>query len=462
MNPLHLLLILRAHWKVAFGVFLFTLVVGITVTLLMPKQYVTSTSLVFDVKSSDPVAGAFLPVVPGYLQTQVDIIKSDHIAQQVVTALKLDQSPTLKRRWQDETGGKTNLQYWIGELLQKGLMVSISNGTNIISISFAAGDPSFAAAVANAYAQAYIITNIELKVDPARQYSRWFGDQAKVMRENLEKAQAALSEYQQEHGIVSKEEHLDTEMARLNELTAQLTQAQEQAVEVRSKQNAKSDELPDVNQSSMVQSLKTDIARQEAKLQEAGENLGVNHPQYQRMAAELATLKAQLQSEKNAIVSSLSTSKNIALSKESQLRAAIESQKKKLLELKGGRDRLAVLQRDVDAAQSAYDTVIKRYNQTSLESQVTQTNVSVLNPAIQPPEPASPNIKKSLAMTLLLALILGGGAAYLLELLDKKVRTVDDLVEMLQVPVLAVIEGPRRSNRLVEIARQQLLRLESK
>ena len=68
--------------------------------------------------------------------------------------------------------------------------------------------PEFAAAVANAFAHAYMSTTIELKVEPARQYADWFGTQGKELRDRLEKAQAKLSAYQQEHGIVASDERV--------------------------------------------------------------------------------------------------------------------------------------------------------------------------------------------------------------------------------------------------------------
>ncbi len=140
-------------------------------------------------------------------------------------------------------------------------------------------------------------------------------------------------------------------------------------------------------------------------------------------------------------------------------RRAIAAQKKKILQLRSERDQLAVLQRDVDAAQSAYDAVTRRFNQTSLESQLTQTNVSVLNPAVEPSAPSSPNFKKNMALTVLLGLMLSGGVAFLLELINRRVRSADDLAQMLQLPVLAIIEGPRKRSRLLFWRRPPLLTL---
>jgi polysaccharide biosynthesis transport protein len=460
MTPLQFLLILRAHYKAALAVFVLTLIAGATFSYLMPKKYVATSSLVFDVRTPDPVAGINMTPARGYMETQVEIIKSDRIAQRVVETLKLDKSPSVIEDWKKSGQGKVNIQQWLGERVSQGLGVTQGKNNNIIELSYASGDPAFAATLANAYAQAYISTNIDLRVDPARQYSAWFAEQAKVMRENLEKAQERLSQYQQEHGIVAKEGEMDAEMSKLNQLVSELTAAQGQTVDIQSKAGS-SEVISGFAEAGLVQSLKSDIARLEVKVKEASENLGKNHPQYQRMEAELASLKNQLEVEKLNVTRELSVSRNVSKDKERQLRAAIEAQKRKLLDLKGGHDDLAVLERDVEAARSAYDNVVKRYNQTSLESQVDQTNVSILNPAIEPVLPASPDQQKNAAITLLASVLMGVGVALLLEFLDRRVRTVRDLEDMLQVPVLAVIGSARGNNRLARLA-SQTLRLEFK
>lgn len=451
MKPMQLLRMLLAHYKAALAVFVVTLTAGIAATEFMPKQYETSTSLVFDVKSPDPIAGLLVPLAPGFIATQTEIIKSDRVAQRVVRLLRLDENATLKNQWAEATGGKGSiaLNVWIAELIQKGLTVTPERQSTIINLVYRAADPAFATLVANAFAQIYIDTNIELRVDPARQASRWFQEQGKLMRENLEKAQSALSAFQQEKGLVAKDEQMDTEMSKLRDLSAQLTLLQGQNLEALGKQKSGADTLPEVMQNSLLVSLRSDINRQEAKLQEIAGNLGRNHPQYQRMETEIAALKRQLEVETRHVTSSFSTTRSVGKGRESELIVAIEAQKKKLLRLRTERDQLAVLQRDVDAAQSAYEGVTRRFNQTSLESQIAQTNVSVLNPAVAPIKPSSPNVPKILAITVLIGIILSMGIALLLEMLDQRIRAIDDLADMLQLPVLAVIERPRTPKRLL-------------
>ena len=103
--------------------------------------------------------------------------------------------------------------------------------------------------MANGFAQAYMDVTIELKVDPARQYARWFGDQGKVLRDNLEKAQTRLSQFQQQKGIVAREEQSDTETTRLADLSTQLLKAQAETDDARLKQQQSGragDRLPEV------------------------------------------------------------------------------------------------------------------------------------------------------------------------------------------------------------------------
>ena len=454
MNPVTFLLILRDRYMVALAVALLTLSVGAGVSLNLQKRYVAETSLMVDVRSPDPVAALLSQtgIAPGTMGTQVDIIKSDRVARKAVRMLRLDENPAVVRMWQETTGGRGQVADWMANLLQKGLKVTPSRESNLITISYQGTDPAFVASVANAYAQAYIEASVELKVEPARQYARWFGDQAKILRENVEKAQARLSVFQQSKGIVATEETMDYELAKLNELSSRLTAAQGETRDAQIKQrsgNGGADALPEVMSNPVVAGLRSKIADLEAKVKEAAGNLGTQHPQYRRMEAELAELKARLAAESSHVASGYTASSAVGRSKEAELTKAIEAQKNKLLAVRKERDEIAVLVRDIDTAKRAYEAVNNRYNQTSLESQVTQTNVSVLTPAMDPIEPTFPKpMPQMLLMLAALGILLGCGAALGLEMIDRRIRSPKDLAEMLQLPVLAVIEPGRKPRRL--------------
>jgi chain length determinant protein EpsF len=452
------LLIFRARYKLALAVMLATLAVAIPVILLLPRQYTATTSMVLDIRSPDPITAL---LTPSNMATQEDIIKSERVAHKVVELLKLDQDAALQAKWRDAGDGKGSFETWLIERLQKSLVINpLRRESNIITIEYKSADPRFAAKAANAFAQAYVDAMIELKVEPARQYSRWFGEQGKALRDKLEVAQARLAEFQQKKGIVSREETApDAESARLNELTSQLTAAQAERVEASSKERSAgaANAHPDVLGNNVVQGLRGEIARQEAKLKDASGNLGRNHPQYRGMEAELAELKARLAAETRQVAGSYSTARSAGADKESELRTAVEAQRKKLLALRLDRDQLAVLQRDVEAAKNAYEAVERRFNLTSVESQATQTNVFLLRPATEPLMPSSPKLGRDSLAALLAGLVLGLGAALAREMLDRRVRCVDDVTVALEMPVLVVLS--RDANRNLLGGEPQLARL---
>src|SRR5882762_263685 len=459
LNLRQYLLIFRARYRLALAVTLATVTIAIPAIFLWPRQYTATTSMVLDIRSPDPITALLMP---SNMATQEDIIKSERVAQKVVTALKLEQDPALQAKWREAQDGKGSLEVWLIERLQKGLVINpVRRESNTITIQFKSSDPRFAAAAANAFAQAYVDAMIELKVEPAKQYAHWFGEQGKSLREKLEAAVARLAEFQQEKRMVAKDETLDSETLKLNELTSQLTTVQGQTVDARSKlRSGVANTLPEVQASQVIQGLRSEIARQEAKLKDASGNLGRNHPQYRSMESELAELKARLEAETRHVARSVSAAGAVGSDKENELKAAIEAQRKTLLELRADRDQLAVLQRDVDAAKNAYAEVERRYTQTSLESQATQTNVFVLRPAVEPTEPSSPKVFRDTLGAVLLGAMLGFGAAYFLETRDRRVLCVDDVAQMLQAPVLGVVQCGNRSGlaRFAQPATPPLLR----
>ena len=436
------LLILRARYRVALLALLVTVAATAIVSLVLPKQYTTGAAVVIDVKAPDMVSGMILQgmMAPGYMATQVDIINSDRVARAVVKLLKMDQSAAIQQQWQEATKGEGQLLDWLATLLQKNLDVKPARESTVININYTASDPEFATAVANAFAQAYINVNLDLQVAPARQYASFFEEQTKTARGKLEKTQQALSDYQQKHGITSTDERLDFETAKLNETSSQLTGIQGQTTDSQSKRiNAKADTVAEVMQSPLINGLKADIARLEAKLIESNVNLGKNHPQTQRAEAELASLKAQLSAETRKITTSIETTYQISRSREKQLVDSLEKQKKRVLLLNKQRDELNVLRRDIESAQRSFELVSQRASQTDIASQTNQTNIAVLNPAFVPTQPSKPRVFLNILVSIFLGTLLGVGLALMLELKDRKVRSTQDLFEALDLPVLGSI-----------------------
>jgi len=442
MNLQQLILILKARYKIALFTMLVIVAATLAISLLISPRYAATTSIVVDVHSPDPLLGTILAgPSTSYLPTQVDIITSDRTAYRAISILQLDKNRAVRDKWLEETGGHGKLENWLAAVLLSNLKVKPSTDSNVINIKYTSADPQFSASVANAFARAYMETTVALKAEPAQEYATWFNEQGKTLRQNLESAQAKLAAYQQKQGIVVTDARVDTEMAKLSDLSAQLTAVEALSTDARSKATVGSaaDTLPEVMNSSLIQNLKADISRLQGKLREAGCNLGVNHPQYQRMQAELSALRQSLRAETQKIASSYGTSVDVGSDRAGLLRQLIAAQKQKIFELQTQRDEARVLEGEVAAAQKAYDSVAEQYSKTNLEGKATQTNVSVLSAAEPPLQPTAPLPVLYTLIAAVLGTFIGIGVAFLMEMFDRRIRTIEDVEIGMGLPVLAVI-----------------------
>jgi chain length determinant protein EpsF len=309
--------------------------------------------------------------------------------------------------------------------------------------------------------QAFLETSVELRADPARQYSSFFDERAKQLRDQVEAAQAKLSTFQREHGLVVNDERLDVETQRLNELSSQLVQLQAQSAdsESRSRQarGASSDAMMEVLSNPVVGTLKTELSRAEAKLQELNSRLGQNHPQVIEAKANIAELQSRMNAEIRRVSGSMDIANKINRSREADIRASLEAQRAKVLKLKAERDEAAVLQRDAENAQRSYDNVLARRAQSSLESQANQTNIGVLSSAAPPATPTGPKVLLNTLLSVAVGSLLAIAAAVLVELIDRRVRTLGDAADALGLPLLGVLPGPAPRRRLFAQRRIPLL-----
>lgn len=447
MNFSQFVAILRARWKLSAALLALIVVGTAAFSLLSPKRYTASASVVVDVKP-DPITGIVLGQMlnPSIMATQVDIIQSSRVATRVARNLKLNENPLVREQWQDATGGVGDLNDWLARNFLTQLEVRPSRESNVISIGFQAPDPTFAAALANAFVQAYIDTAVELRVDPAKQYSGFFDQRAKDARDALEAASSRLSVFQRDNGIVGSDERLDVETARLSDLSSQLVMMQAISSESRSRQAqaaaGKGDRLSEAMVNPVVTNLKFELNRAEAQLQELTSRLGDKHPQVEQARASVAEMRSRLNTELQRSTSSVGVTASINSSREAQTRSQLEAQRAKVLKLKEQRDAMGVLQRDVENAQRSYDTLVGRLNQTLLESQTQQSNINVLSPATVPLKPSSPKVLLNMALAAFVGTLLAVGLALVRELLDRRVRSTTDLIDTLGVPVLGVLPKP--------------------
>jgi succinoglycan biosynthesis transport protein ExoP len=451
------LLALRGRLRIFALMFLGTVLVATLASLALPKSYKATVALLVDAKDEQSLSNVLRPLaLPqerlSYMQTQVDILTSRKVARKVVEELKLAQSPSMAASDKDADSARMAEDRLAESLLRK-LKVETTQ-SNVVQASFSSQDARLSAQVANAFAKAYVDTMLELRVEPTREAAAWFDERLKGLRANLEDAQAKLTDYHKQQGIVSADERSDVEITRLGALSDEISKAQEQTFQWNSREQqarrfiergGPPDRVPEVLDNAFVQKMKADLLQAETKLQELATQYGSNHPQYQRQLSVVQSLRERLDAEMKKVVAGVEGSARQSRQREADLTKAMAAQRARVLDLKEHRNELTLLRRNVESAERAYDTAMQRSVVSQVESRASQTNVTVLNPAVVPSEPSSPQIGLNILLSVIVGAMLGIGTVVVMEMSDRRVRSRSDLDNAQNVPLLGALNAWRHA-----------------
>jgi chain length determinant protein EpsF len=439
------LLALRARRKAFVTVLAAVIVTAVAVAFIVPKKYVATATVLIDARDEQTMERSRMGAREraGYVATQIDLIRSPRVAKQVVRDMKLAQMPGVREEWEAATGGVGTLEDWLAAGLIDGVVADVP-GSNVLGIRYSSSDPREAAAVANAFAKAYLETSLALRTEPTREAAEWFDKQLAGLRAQVNQAQNKLAAYQKSKGITFADERGDVDASRLAELMGAYATARNAAHEaqIRHRQaeqvaaSGTPDAMAEIMASAPIAEARAALATAETAFNAATVDLGPNHPVYQRLERDVKAQRARLDAQMKKVVSSLGAAAAQAQRREEELKKAVTEQNARIHSMKDHRAVMAVMMRDVENAQRAYDAVLSRQVTNQIESRATTTNVAMLSPAIEPLKPAHPKIGLISALAVFIGVLLAAAVVYVLEALDRRVRSRADLESRLAVPSL--------------------------
>lgn len=345
-----------------------------------------------------------------------------------------------------------------------GLKVKLVPKTEIIEISSTQPDPERAALVANTVAEVFLKDRLNRRLGSLQQAVGWLQAELKDEQIDLDKSRIELYEYMNQYGILSIDEKrgtkLDEELKLLEEKvriahenTASLALKYEQVLNL-SKSPALIDTIPEA----MTNKVLGDLRTQEIQLQQEAIKLsavyGSNHPKIMALERQIQNIRTAKNQEIQKIVNALKVQYDAALMHEKSLVQSRDHLQRELDELKKQTVRYFTLKREVESNEKVYDVVLNRLKETTLTEEFTKTpNATIIQRAVPPLAPSSPDVRRGLPLGILLALALGVGLAFLLEFLDNtftKPEQIEHLVGLtflggvpsLDVDNRARIEGP--------------------
>jgi polysaccharide biosynthesis transport protein len=396
------------------------------------------------------------------MDTQTHVLESDAIARLVIAKLALDSNPAFvgKAAAAANAGNQPTatpddaaLQRatpWVGKF-HRALQIDSIPRTRLLEIRFSSPDPVLAAKVVNTVIDTYIEQNYKTHLEATTRTSDWLAQQLSELQMKVEQSQEKLVQYQKAHGILGIDEKENIITSKLDELNKDLTQAEDDRMQKESVYRLASSGDPDLLSNLdpaspliKLRSQQDDLHRQIA---EASVKFQPSYPKLQELNNELAAVQSDIEVEVARLSEKYKKEYLAALEREKLLRGSLEDQKTQDNQLNESAIEYSLLKRDVDTNRQLYEDLLQKLKEAGVMTGLRSSNVRIVDPAAPPTMPSSPNIPRSLAMSLLVGLIGGVSLAFILESRDTSIHSLEQAQMITSLPSLAYIPLASGSSR---------------
>jgi capsular exopolysaccharide synthesis family protein len=407
------------------------------------------------------------------IKTKMLMITSRSLLEDVVVELKLDKDPKFLRgvpkrpiqglfdaahnerlARQNKSGRpeaeSLRLAPFVDEV-ERNLSVQHIRDTKGIKLSFTHTDPVLASDVVNGAARRFIESDFTGKLERYTNYTTWLERSLQELKAKAEQAEQALANYTREHNILSTEGKSTLTAERLSALHDQFTRAQIDRMLKQSLytevQQGRVTELPEAyadllyksSSNSKVAALQKELGDLETKAAQFSVHYGSENPSVLEIHQQIAAVRKQLEASSQSMEAKLKLDYERALRDEQSLQVALERGKAQAVKENQATILHNILKQDVETAKSLYTEFLIKSNQARVQVAEQYTNLRVIDEAKTPPNPVGPNRILTVLIGLIVSLLASFGLVLFLDYLDDSIKSVDDVLQHVQLPVLGRI-----------------------
>ncbi len=458
------------RWRyLILGITVASLVLGLIVTLLMTPKY-TAVSTVEISREADKVtnfqgvnreAGA---ADQEFYQTQYGLLRSRSLSERVASELRLVDDPKFFERFKYASdmpafrmsngrypvNGRTERQRVAGEILLRNLSIDPIRLSSLVDIGFTSPDGAFSAKVATNWAESFIQTNLERKVQATSYGRNLLQRQLGLQKERLDESQRQLVGYASAQQIInlptasgngsasSERSIVVDDLAALNTALNQATTDRIQA-EARYQQTGGGGASGEALRNPAINSLRQRRAELSADYQRLLVQFEPEYPAARAVKSQLDQIDSSIRREETRVSSSLEADFREARERESALQAKVSQLKSSYLDLRRRSIQYNIFQQEVDTNRALYDGLLQRFKEIGVAGNVGVNNISIVDPADVPVSPSSPRLLINLAVALMIGLALGAALALALEQIDEAIADPGEIEQRLGLPLLGSV-----------------------
>ena len=429
--------------------------------LLAPRKYDatakvelrTTPASALHLDGAGPTLSASILSAPMALETTATIFRSDRLAWDAITSLKLYEAPAFNGDFVKQfpnfnpTAPTPAARAWLVDRFHHRLRVQSIPRTLLLEIRFRSKDPVLAAAAVNALVAAFGQEETASRQSATSQSSAWLGTQLDQLKTRMESNEQKLDAFREEHGFlrmptnstgqnISESDH-NSALVEIDELGRQLVAATADRILAEAAYHAAAQGDPEMvvassarSQSSstgdfsvavlqQIRARRSDLEQERAQL---STEHGTNYPRVVEIGRQLQDLATQQKAEEARLVESFRNAWKTASAREQSVRESLRQVTGEGMKLNRAATEYERMQQEADSSHELYVRVQQKAEEAGLTAGTGDSVISIVDPAFPPSKPASPNPPLAMAITLFVSLWLALAAILVAENLRPSVR----------------------------------------
>jgi polysaccharide biosynthesis transport protein len=383
----------------------------------------------------------FMSAKYDYFQTQFTLLRSPSLVRRVIDEVRLAHDPRFAPPAADGTDAPSQAE--LMNLYLQHLWIEPVRGTRLVAVEFESPDPDLAADVANAHARLFVRGGLEGLYAAMEQIRGFLQAKLAELQPRMQRADRRLLKFQSAHQLLPVQLNQDVASERLMDLSRRLTAAEAERIALEAHyqliERREYDGLPAVLSSPLIQKLREDFNRLEVEHALMARKFRPSYPQLRQLTGQLEHARRALRAETKKVVQGVEANYLAARATAERLQAETEAQRRALLSRKSVEAKLLTLMRDSEITRSLYDNILTRVKELGVTGGADISSIKVVELATVPQWPSRPAMRLDLALSLVTALLLGTGLAFLRETTDRTIRDPHGIRGATGLGTLAII-----------------------
>jgi capsular exopolysaccharide synthesis family protein len=448
---------------------------GTVRTLMTTPLYTSTLRLQIDRNVAKIVEGGNVTPVEGtdleFLRTQYELLLSRSLAERVALLARLPEDPDyfrprsfslietikdfLRPKAPSSSARKRELVAIAASVVQQNVSVRPVPGSRLVDISYSDPSPSRSQKIASAYAEAFISSNLDKRFEANAYAKKFLEDQITQLKARLEDSEKTMLDFAEKEQIVSigessslSETDLANSSAALGNIASERIKNEQLWKQV---QNSNTIDFPQFLGNTAVDALRGKRNDLVTEYQEKLETFKPSYPLMVQLNNKIAEVDRQLAVEVKTIRESLKSAYESSLSQEHEIASRVDKLRGDVLDFQKRSIEYTILKREVDTNRELYNSLLQRYKEVDIAGGAGSNNVFVVDVANLPDSPSSPQLMKSMALSLLFGFGASVGLAYLLENFDDVIESIEEaervggLATLGVIPLVSVEDGVEAS-----------------